>query len=140
MLTQTVLHVLCIPGAALKQAVEAWRSSHTKLLPWVGVAALLPEQVQDLQASSGAAGSHIGRAFCFLPLPIHTALPVHVNGFFELSSNRRDVWAPSADMSGSGAARAQWNLRLMEDGVAPAYTQLLQLAAEHLGPTAALWR
>lgn len=29
-----------------------------------------------------------GHAFCFLPLPVNTLLPVHVNGFFELSSNR----------------------------------------------------
>ncbi len=33
-----------------------------------------------------------GRAFCFLPLPAKTGLPVHVNGYFELSSNRRDIW------------------------------------------------
>ena len=32
-----------------------------------------------------------GHAFCFLPLPVNTLLPVHVNGFFELSSNRRAV-------------------------------------------------
>lgn len=32
-----------------------------------------------------------GHAFCFLPLPVNTLLPVHVNGFFELSSNRRVV-------------------------------------------------
>ena len=35
-----------------------------------------------------------GRAFCFLPLPIYTGMPprVHINGYFELSSNRRDIW------------------------------------------------
>ena len=30
-----------------------------------------------------------GQAFCFLPLPARTGLPVQINGFFELSSNRR---------------------------------------------------
>jgi sacsin len=44
-------------------------------------------------ASDPAAGSALGRAFCFLPLPATTGLPVHVNGFFELSSNRRVVLA-----------------------------------------------
>lgn len=34
----------------------------------------------------------LGTAFCFLPLPAHTGLPLHVNAFFELSTNRRDVW------------------------------------------------
>ena len=33
-----------------------------------------------------------GRAYCFLPLPIRTLLPLHINGYFELSSNRRDIW------------------------------------------------
>ena len=33
-----------------------------------------------------------GMAACFLPLPVATGLPVHVNGYFELSSNRRDIW------------------------------------------------
>ncbi len=43
---------------------------------------------QALAVSSGVTG----RAFCFLPLPTLTGLPVHVNGYFELSSNRRDIW------------------------------------------------
>lgn len=34
-----------------------------------------------------------GQAFCFLPLPVDSGLPVFVNGYFELSSNRRDIWA-----------------------------------------------
>jgi len=49
-----------------------------------------------------------GKAFCFLPLPVDTQLPVHVNGYFELSSNRRDIWF-GQDMSGDGARRSEWN-------------------------------
>jgi hypothetical protein len=33
-----------------------------------------------------------GQAFCFLPLPVRTQLPVHTNAYWELSSNRRDIW------------------------------------------------
>jgi hypothetical protein len=33
-----------------------------------------------------------GQAFCFLPLPVRTQMPVHVNAYWELSSNRRDIW------------------------------------------------
>ena len=54
-----------------------------QLLPWASVAVDVTQNT--LSASSG-------RAFCFLPLPVRTGLPVHVNGYFELSSNRRDVW------------------------------------------------
>lgn len=42
-----------------------------------------------------------GRAFTFLPLPITTGLPVHLNGYFELSANRRDLWW-GLDMHGVG--------------------------------------
>lgn len=38
---------------------------------------------------------------------------MHVNAFFELSSNRRDVWH-GADLAGAGAQRAAWNLLLLE--------------------------
>jgi len=50
--------------------------------------------------------SPTGRAFCFLPLPVKTGLPVHVNGFFELSSNRRDVWH-GGDMYVKGLSQIQ---------------------------------
>merc|ERR1711965_630567 len=65
-----------------------------------------------------------GRAFCFLPLPTETGLPVHINGFFELSSNRRDIWHGS-DMAGAGRLRSEWNVALLEDVVAPSYGQML---------------
>ena len=31
------------------------------------------------------AGALEGLAYCFLPLPVKTGLPCHVNGYFELS-------------------------------------------------------
>lgn len=61
---------------------------------------------------------------------------MHVNAFFELSSNRRDIWY-GTDMAGMGAARAQWNLTLLEAAVAPAWVELLSAAAATLGATAA---
>ncbi|TVU16550.1 hypothetical protein EJB05_40121, partial [Eragrostis curvula] len=75
-----------------------------------------------------------GRAFCFLPLPISTSIPVHVNAYFELSSNRRDIWIGN-DMAGGGRIRSEWNLALLEDVVAPAYGHLLSAIAEELGPS-----
>ena len=66
---------------------------HLRLVPWVGVAALV--SVDGVTAAPSK-----GRAFCFLPLPTETGLPVHVNGYFELSSNRRDIWRGD-DMAGA---------------------------------------
>ncbi|KAK2972747.1 hypothetical protein RJ640_019395 [Escallonia rubra] len=75
-----------------------------------------------------------GRAFCFLPLPISTGLPVHVNGYFELSSNRRDIWFGN-DMAGGGKKRSDWNMYLLEDVAAPAYGHLLEKVALEIGPS-----
>ena len=65
-----------------------------------------------------------GHAFCFLPLPVGTGLSVHVNGYFEVLSNRRDIWY-GADMDRGGKLRADWNRLLLEDAVAPLFRELL---------------
>ncbi|CAN0458022.1 unnamed protein product, partial [Ascophyllum nodosum] len=62
--------------------------------------------------------------YCFLPLPVVTGLPVHVNGYFELSSNRRDIWHGD-DMAGDGELRANWNKALVEDLAASCYSRVL---------------
>ncbi|KAK1273593.1 hypothetical protein QJS04_geneDACA019168 [Acorus gramineus] len=74
-----------------------------------------------------------GLAFCFLPLPISTGLPAHVNAYFELSSNRRDIWFGN-DMAGGGKVRSDWNTFLIEDAIAPAYGRLLEHIAVEVGP------
>lgn len=126
-------------------------------VPWAGIAALLlvPDQLEngganglnavvegvvdaevvpDGQKAAVISGGLVGRAFCFLPLPVKIGLPVHVNGYFELSSNRRDIWYGD-DMAGGGKLRSNWNQCLLEDVAAPAYARLLSEAARELGPT-----
>ncbi|KAL7096896.1 hypothetical protein ACP275_10G109500 [Erythranthe tilingii] len=92
------------------------------------------EILQILQTSSRATLTFEGRAFCFLPLPISTGLPVHINGYFELSSNRRDIWFGD-DMAGDGKMRSDWNMYLLEDVVAPAYARLIETVAREFGPS-----
>jgi hypothetical protein len=85
------LVVACLGGGgARSMAVEA--NNHAfKFIPWGGVAACLSRNGNSSdQTANGAIRS--GKAFCFLPLPVETQLPIHVNGYFELSSNRRDIW------------------------------------------------
>jgi sacsin len=72
-----------------------------------------------------------GLAFCFLPLPVKTNLPVHVNAYFELSSNRRDIWRGD-DTTGESKVRGEWNMRLMEDVLAPLYVLLLTKLSNQL--------
>ena len=111
-------------GAARKLALEGSNPKNATprgWVPWAGVAA--PVNPPPFQP----AATFNGRAFCFLPLPTMTHLPVHLNGLFELSSNRRDLWH-GKDLSGVGKKRADWNSAVLADGVAVGYARLLVAA------------
>jgi sacsin len=145
----------CIGGGHARKLSTASDSKSHFFVPWASVAAYLHSvSVDDTKELSGEAevnrddfvlkhlalrssqGRNLfeGRAFCFLPLPINTSIPVHVNAYFELSSNRRDIWIGN-DMAGGGRVRSEWNLALLEDVAAPAYGHLLAAMAEELGPS-----
>lgn len=68
-----------------------------RLVPLASVAALLGQSVEEPPLE--------GRLFVGLPLPVLSGLPIHVNGRFEVSSNRRDLWSGS-DMTGDGRQRS----------------------------------
>jgi sacsin len=106
-----------------------------RLVPWAGVAACVTEGVTGTGGGAGGGGIKDGLAYCFLPLPVQTGLPVMVNGFFELSSNRRDVWQEGVDMTGDGRTRAAWNLALMSDVIGPSYCRLLRRLRDAVGFT-----
>ena len=48
-----------------------------------------------------------GAAFCYLPLPILTGLPVHVNAAFAISSSRRTLYEQTSD--DKDATKSTWN-------------------------------
>ncbi|KAM9804710.1 sacsin [Neosynchiropus ocellatus] len=62
---------------------------------------------------------HSGQAFCFLPLSIHTGLPVNVNGTFAVTSNRKGLW-------GTGI-KHEWNAALLQDPLVTAYLTALDV-------------
>ncbi|CAM9522156.1 unnamed protein product [Phaeothamnion confervicola] len=112
--------------------------AHMRFVPWAGVAALLGRTVSGGGGGGGGEDKPPeleGAAFCFLPLPVATQLPVHVNGYFELSSNRRDIWQGD-DMAGDGRVRAEWNKALVGEVAAACYLRLLRAAALAVGPGA----
>ncbi|KAK1566595.1 hypothetical protein Q3G72_001766 [Acer saccharum] len=143
----------CIGGGRTlnNSAVVIQKSHHS--IPWACVAAYIhsvkvgaessdvlstedvctPDMFQVSMGSIQNRKNFEGRAFCFLPLPISTGLPAHVNAYFELSSNRRDIWFGN-DMAGGGKKRSDWNIYLLEDVVAPAYARLLEKVATEIGP------
>jgi len=92
-----------------------------KAIPLAGVAALIPDGFVDSPIVSG-------EVFCFLPLPDvrgAATLPVHINGFFDVNSSRRGLTHEPGAQSTIESLRSQWNQRLIADGVAAAYGDLL---------------
>ena len=61
-----------------------------------------------------------GQIFCFLPLPVNSELPVHINGQFVLSSNRRALWGGDDEYSD----KVNWNNQLVE-AIASSYIHFL---------------
>ena len=89
----------------------AWTTREIKLLPRGGVAARLdkPNAQNDK------------KAFCMLPLPIKTGLPVHINGHFALDHEaRRNLWHGTSDI------RSLWNKQIVEALIVPAYLAALR--------------
>ncbi len=65
---------------------------------------------------------NFGKAFCFLPLPVSTWLPIHVNGSFAVGSSRKSiVWNENEFISDE----SNWNKDIVKKMVAPAYALLL---------------
>jgi hypothetical protein len=64
-----------------------------------------------------------GHVFCFLPLPILSDLPVHINGYFCVTSSRRHLYEPY--WKDKTDPRAVWNNALLKDPVQKAYTNML---------------
>lgn len=123
-------------GTLTLEELEA-RSKQTQ---YASVAALLRTTAGDsTEYTSG------GRVYCFLPIPMESGLPIHINSLFALSSNRRSIWfGESSSASSSSPQNAQskskgrpsvvgdvdvkgeWNQYALGRTVPLAYVQLLE--------------
>ncbi|XP_042586601.1 sacsin-like [Cyprinus carpio] len=70
--------------------------------------------------SSSFTHTFTGRAFCSLPLPGETGLPVHVNANFEVDYSRRDLWKEDGD-----SLKTEWNQALKVNIISTLYADLL---------------
>eukprot|EP01059_Diplonema_ambulator_P002003 TRINITY_DN11645_c0_g1_i2.p1 TRINITY_DN11645_c0_g1~~TRINITY_DN11645_c0_g1_i2.p1 ORF type:complete len:4230 (+),score=966.32 TRINITY_DN11645_c0_g1_i2:1519-12690(+) len=103
-------------GAAKRMAVAA--NDTQRLVPWAGAALLRSRDSKFIPIQ--------GKAFCVLPLPsaagsLDTAF--HINGLFELSSNRRNLWM---DDFKTGGEKSSWNTALIEGACVPAAIKLIR--------------
>ena len=96
--------------------LNAFRRQELGMLPRGGVACLL-------ERHSRYTSPRQKKAYCFLPLPLETNLPVHVNGHFALDHEaRRSLWRDEGDR---GGYRSDWNNALLTDVVASCYISML---------------
>jgi len=87
------------------------------MLPRGGVACLLENKSVHREPER----RRRGKAYCFLPLPLETGLPVHINGHFALDHEaRRGLWRDE-----SGGYRTDWNGTLLKDAISSCYLTLL---------------
>ncbi|VDI39131.1 sacsin, partial [Mytilus galloprovincialis] len=75
--------------------------------------------------------SQDGNAFCFLPLPIRTGLPVHINGHFSVHANRNGLFGGTS-ATHIDDSRTKWNNLLLRQNVAFSYASCLEYSKEVL--------
>ena len=120
------------------------KAEQLKVIPWVGIAApcSFPSVVENCEISVCGNEIHMenslaslskvdwqyidpvvsGHAFCFLPLPNPTGLPVSINGYFSIADNRRSIKWPTHDEHGKGA---DFNKELVMKMVSYAYAVMI---------------
>ena len=111
----------------LNNEKQLWSFVNT-VKPRHGIAAPINMEPLLLMSPTSATESpqtFVGKIFCFLPLPIVTKLPVHINGNFILNSTRRDLWLSTE--KGREDDRSTWNSRLFQ-AIASSYVNLLEHA------------
>ncbi|KAG8584817.1 hypothetical protein GDO81_004776 [Engystomops pustulosus] len=86
------------------------------LVPCGGVAVMLSER-QDGKWTVKPFSGNIGEVFCYLPLRIKTGLPLHINGCFAVTSNRKEIWKTDT--------KGRWNTVFMRHVIVRSYLEAL---------------
>lgn len=101
-------------------------------LPMVGVALLVRDpatESDDMQPD--------GQTFCVLPLPKEkkssSGLPVHVNGYFSVGQNRRDLKWKTAGQQEDLDKDVAWNGSLLAEALPYCYVELIKRAIDLQG-------
>ncbi|XP_043926906.1 sacsin [Protopterus annectens] len=86
------------------------------LVPCGAVGVPLSE-TEDLKWTFKHNSPAAGEIFCYLPLRIKTGLPVHINGCFAVTSNRKEIWKTDT--------KGRWNSIFMRHVIVRAYLEAL---------------
>ena len=96
--------------------------------PRHGIAARLHAMASFDSQSSVTSSKLDGQVFCFLPLPISSHLPVHINGHFILNSTRRQLWQTTNP--GEDDSKSIWNKNILS-AIASSYVNFLKNAHQY---------
>ena len=114
-------------GGDLAKVIAAMHQSQEKVVPWAGAAARI-----SAASTEGNLPPVSGKVYCFLPLPLETGLPVHINGFFNLNSSRDNLSSDSGQ-TGKDRPRAIWNGLLARHVLSYAYANLIVDLVQDVG-------
>ncbi|XP_068123047.1 sacsin [Hyperolius riggenbachi] len=102
-------------GEALKFAFSE-SGKRLGLVPCGGVAVMLSES-QNGKWTVKPLSTNVGEVFCYLPLRIKTGLPLHINGCFAVTSNRKEIWKTDT--------KGRWNTVFMRNVIVRSYLEAL---------------
>ncbi|HEY9693750.1 MAG TPA: hypothetical protein V6D15_16210 [Oculatellaceae cyanobacterium] len=114
-------------GDELAKVIQAMHLQQEKVLPWAGAAARI-----SATTTTGNIKPVQGKVFCFLPLPLASNLPIHLNGFFNLNSSRDNLSSDSGQ-TGSYRPRAIWNSLLVRHVLSHACANLIVDLVQDIG-------
>ena len=143
---QDDLEVWLVASSMGKGQAMQYSVNDRSLLPAAAVAVqLIPQESAKFAPKPvdshtiGGKIHHNGTVFCYLPLPIHSGLPVHINGAFAVASSRRHLQQKTED--DKACAGVEWNNVLLNDSVCAAYLDLLEDMKQIAGmyPFHTLW-
>ncbi|XP_024139292.1 sacsin isoform X1 [Oryzias melastigma] len=108
----------CMDGSEALKFSLSDSGKRLGLVPCGGVAVLLSEE-ENRKWTVKTNSNPIGEVFCYLPLRIKTGLPVHINGCFAVTSNRKEIWKTDT--------KGQWNSVFMRHVIVQAYLAALSM-------------
>ena len=115
------------PDGELLKNMAQMRDHGDKAVPWGGAAARLSSTDKTKGRSFIS-----GRAFCFLPLPVTTGLPLHIHGYFDLNSSRDGI-STVEGRTGQSEIGPQWNRLLVQHVISRACANLVESLSEQIG-------
>ena len=124
---------IVVSASGTGSSLEIARSEEGRargLLPCGGAAFVIQRRSIQGSLEPDTSSNLWGELFCFLPLSIPTGLPLHVNGYFAILSNRVEIWKRTTMRN--QPIEVEWNEALMEDALARAYIILLENMKERI--------